>query len=49
MRSTTPRISFLSQMWLPDVMQSTPMSRNSSQMSLVTPNPPAAFSTLAMQ
>ena len=24
MRSMTPRISFLSQMWLPEVMQSTP-------------------------
>jgi hypothetical protein len=42
-------ISRLSQMWLPDVMQSTPMSRISSQISRVTPNPPAAFSTLAMQ
>ena len=42
-------ISFLSQMWLPEVMQSTPMARNSSQISRVTPKPPAAFSTLAMQ
>ncbi len=49
MRSMTPMISFLSQMWLPEVMQSTPASSSSSQISLVTPKPPAAFSTLAMQ
>ena len=49
MRSMTPRISFLSQMWFPDVRQSTPASRISSQTSFVTPNPPAAFSTLATQ
>ncbi len=49
MRSMTPMISFLSQMWLPEVRQSTPASRNSSQTSFVTPKPPAAFSTLAMQ
>jgi hypothetical protein len=42
-------ISRLSQMWLPDVMQSTPMPEDSSQMSRRHPNPPAAFSTLAMQ
>ena len=49
MMSMTRMISCLSQMWLPEVMQSTPMSRISSQISWVTPKPPAAFSTLAMQ
>src|SRR6185295_14718059 len=47
--SITGRISRLSQMWLPEVMQSTPRPRISSQISRVTPKPPAAFSTLAMQ
>jgi hypothetical protein len=36
-------------MWLPEVRQSTPASSISSQTSFVTPKPPAAFSTFAMQ
>ena len=42
-------ISFLSQTWLPVVMQSTPICWNSRKMSGVMPKPPAAFSTFAMQ
>src|SRR6202162_2788007 len=39
-------ISFLSQMWLPEVITSTPCSRNVRAISGVTPKPAAAFSTL---
>src|SRR5262245_3851376 len=39
-------ISFLSQMWLPEVITSTPWSRRPRAMAGVTPKPPAAFSTL---
>src|SRR5882762_10235213 len=41
-------ISFLSQMWLPEVITSTPCSRKVRAMSGVTPKPDAAFSTLTM-
>src|SRR5436309_2801251 len=42
-------ISALSQMWLPEVRQSRPQSKNSSARSGVTPKPSAAFSTLATE
>src|SRR5215470_14585656 len=38
-------ISFLSQMWLPEVMTSTPWSRKALAIGGVTPKPAAAFST----
>src|SRR5206468_3024784 len=41
-------ISFLSQMWLPEVITSAPCSRKVRAMSGVTPKPDAAFSTLTM-
>src|SRR5712691_12849379 len=41
-------ISFLSQMWLPLVSTCTPAANSSRATSGVTPNPPAAFSALAM-
>src|SRR5215470_8054062 len=41
-------ISFLSQMWLPEVMTSTPCSRKARAMRGVTPKPAAEFSTLTM-
>src|SRR5450631_1962686 len=46
--STSGTCSFLSQMWLPLVMQSTPMSNSSLTVSVVSPNPPEAFSPLAI-
>src|SRR5881409_3515108 len=39
-------ISFLSQMWLPEVITSTPCSRKPFAIGGVTPAPAAAFSTL---
>ena len=39
-------ISFLSQMWLPEVSTSAPASRIWRAIGAVTPKPPAAFSTL---
>src|SRR5262249_49350598 len=42
-------ISFLSQMWLPDVSTSAPCSSICLAMAAVTPNPPAAFSQLTTQ
>src|SRR6266545_4365277 len=41
-------ISFLSQMWLPEVITSTPCSRKLRAICGVTPKPAAAFSTLTM-
>src|SRR5262245_27309460 len=42
-------ISFLSQMWLPDVRTSAPCSSICLAMAAVTPKPPAAFSQLTTQ
>src|SRR5687767_15433832 len=39
-------ISFLSQMWLPEVITSAPCSRNCLAIDGVTPKPAAEFSTL---
>ena len=48
LKSYPPIISFLSQMWLPEVMMSILMPLSSSYTSAVMPNPPAAFSPLAI-
>src|SRR5512133_1987115 len=45
---TSGTCSFLSEIWLPLVMQCTPMSNSSLAVSSVRPNPPAAFSPLAI-
>ena len=47
-RSRWGMISFWSQMWLPEVMTSTPASNSSRAVARVRPRPAAAFSPLAM-